>query len=77
MTLGQGPLMSPSVFNFFMPTYARPARSATEASCRPSSRSQTSICNTTVTNYFYTQIFMRNSSKTGLGSSMIMHRHHR
>jgi uncharacterized protein (DUF1800 family) len=71
-TFGQGPLLSPSVFNFFTPAFAPQGEIADRGLTAPELQIATEYLNTTVTNYFYTQIFLRNSSKTGLGSAIIV-----
>ena len=69
---GQGPLLSPTVFNFFIPAYAPQGEIADRDLVAPEMQIATEYLNTTVTNYFYTQIFLRNSSKIGLGTSIIV-----
>jgi uncharacterized protein (DUF1800 family) len=72
VTFGQGPLLSPSVFNFFTPAFAPQGEIADRGLTAPELQIATEFLNTMVTNYFYTQIFLRNSSKTGLGSTIIV-----
>jgi uncharacterized protein (DUF1800 family) len=69
---GEGPLLSPSVFNFFRPGYAPPGEIEGRGLVAPELQIATEHLNTSVTNYFYTQIFLRNSTKTGLGSTIVV-----
>ena len=59
---GQGPLQSPSVFNFFSPFYAPPGEIADQGLVAPELQLATEYLNTTVTNTFYNTIFFRNST---------------
>ncbi len=60
-TVGQGPLTSPSVFNFFSPFYA-PAGAIADASLvAPEMQIATEYQNTVTANFFYVQAFRRNS----------------
>jgi uncharacterized protein (DUF1800 family) len=59
---GQGPLQSPSVFNFFSPFYAPPGEIADQGLVAPELQIATEYLNTTVTNTFYNTIFFRNST---------------
>jgi uncharacterized protein (DUF1800 family) len=69
---GQGPLLSPTVFNFFRPSYAPPGEIEGRDLVAPELQIANEHLNTSVTNYFYTQIFLRNSTKTGLGTTIIV-----
>ena len=62
----QGPLQSPSVFNFFSPFYAPPGEIADAGLTAPELQIATEFRNTQVTNYFYTQVFRRHSARNGL-----------
>lgn len=62
----QGPLQSPSVFNFFSPFYAPPGEIANAGLTAPELQIATEFRNTLVTNYFYTQAFRRHSARDGL-----------
>ena len=53
----QGPLQSPSVFNFFSPFYAPPGEIADAGLTAPELQIATEFRNTLVTNYFYAQVF--------------------
>jgi uncharacterized protein (DUF1800 family) len=70
--LGQAPLQSPSVFNFFSPFYAPPGELAAQGLVAPEMQIATEYQNTTVTNTFYNQVFFWNSSATGLPASAIV-----
>jgi uncharacterized protein (DUF1800 family) len=69
---GQGPLLSPSVFNFFSPAYAPPGEIDDRGLVAPEMQIVTEYHATTVANFFYDQIFLRNSTTTGLGSRIIV-----
>jgi len=69
---GEGPLLSPTVFNFFRPSYASPGEIEGRNLVAPELQIANEHLNTSVTNYFYTQIFLRNSTKTGLGTTIIL-----
>jgi uncharacterized protein (DUF1800 family) len=58
---GQGPLQSPSVFNFFSPFYAPSGEIADQRLVAPELQLATEYQNTLVTNYFFGQVFNRNS----------------
>ncbi len=63
---GQGPLQSPSVFNFFSPFYAPPGEIADQGLVAPELQIATEYLNTTVTNTFYNTIFFRNSTSANV-----------
>jgi hypothetical protein len=69
---GQGPLLSPTVFNFFTPAYAPPGEIGDRGLVAPEMQLANENLNTSLTNYFYSQIFLRNSTKTGLGSTIVI-----
>ncbi len=69
---GQGPLQSPSVFNFFSPFYAPPGEIANQNLVAPEMQIATEYLNTTVTNTFYNIVFFWNSSATGLPANAIV-----
>jgi uncharacterized protein (DUF1800 family) len=52
---GQGPGLSPSVFNFFSPGYAPPGEIQAQAMVSPEMQLATEYLNTQTTNYFWTQ----------------------
>ena len=70
-TFGEGPLQSPSVFNFFSPFYAPPGEIADQNLVAPEMQIATEYLNTTTTNFLYQQVFARNSSSTGLAENAI------
>ena len=57
---GQGPLQSPSVFNFFSPFYAPPGEIRDSSLVAPELAIATEYQNTLVTNYFFYQAFALN-----------------
>jgi uncharacterized protein (DUF1800 family) len=61
---GQGPLQSPSVFNFFSPFYAPPGEIRDGGWVAPELEIATEYQNTLVTNFFAVQAFSLNSSST-------------
>lgn len=69
---GQGPLQSPSVFNFFSPAYAPPGEIADQGLVAPELQIATEYLNTTVTNTFYNVIFFWNSTVPGLPANAIV-----
>ena len=62
----QGPLQSPSVFNFFSPFYAPSGEIADAGMTAPELQIATEYQNTLVTNFFYQQMFNRNSENPRL-----------
>jgi uncharacterized protein (DUF1800 family) len=58
---GQGPLLSPSVFNFFSPSFAPGGEIADGGLVAPELQIATEYLNTRVTNFLYNEIFLRNS----------------
>ncbi len=70
---GQGPLQSPSVFNFYSPSYAPPGEISTQNLVAPELQIATEYQNTVVTNYLYGQVFGRNSTSTaGINADTIV-----
>ena len=59
--LGQGPLQSPSVFNFFSPFYAPPGEIRDSSLVAPELEIATEYQNTLVTNYMFYQAFSANA----------------
>ena len=57
IVLGQGPLQSPSVFNFFSPFYAPPGEIRDSSLVAPELQIATEYQNTFVTNWFFYQTF--------------------
>ncbi len=58
---GQGPLQSPSVFNFFSPFYAPSGEIRNASLVAPELQIATEFQNTMLTNYFFFQVFALNS----------------
>ena len=67
----QGPLQSPSVFNFFSPFYAPPGEIANAGLTAPELQIATEYQNTLVTNYLYRQAFRRHSNRANLRSDEV------
>ncbi len=63
---GQGPLQSPSVFNFFSPFYAPPGEIRNSGLVAPELGIATEYQNTLVTNYMFYQAFALTSEATDL-----------
>ena len=61
---GQGPMQSPSVFNFFSPFYAPPGEISDSSLVAPELQIATEYQNTYVTNYFFYQTFFQNHLNT-------------
>jgi hypothetical protein len=57
---GQGPLQSPSVFNFFSPFYSPPGELRNSSLVAPELEIATEYQNTLITNYFFAQTFFQN-----------------
>ena len=68
---GQGPLQSPSVFNFFSPSYAPPGEIRDSGLVAPELQIATEYQNTLVTNYFFIQAFGLNSAATEIADDDI------
>ncbi len=64
---GQGPLQSPSVFNFFSPFYAPPGEIRNSSLVAPELGIATEYQNTLVTNYMFFQALAMTSAASGLG----------
>ena len=65
---GQGPGQSPSVFNFFSPSYAPPGEIANGSFVAPELQLATEYLNTQITNFFWTQAINRTTAQTGLAA---------
>ncbi len=66
IVFGQGPLQSPSVFNFFSPFYAPPGEISNSGLVAPELEISTEYLNTYVTNYFFLQTFGLNQTNQNL-----------
>lgn len=64
---GQGPLQSPSVFNFFSPFYAPPGEIRDSGLVAPELGIATEYQNTLFTNYMFGQVFGLNQTNQALG----------
>jgi uncharacterized protein (DUF1800 family) len=60
---GQGQGLSPSVFNFFSPSYAPPGEIADGGFVSPEMQLATEILSASSTNFFYTQAFFRTQAQ--------------
>jgi uncharacterized protein (DUF1800 family) len=63
VTLGQAPMMSPSVFNFFIPTYAPPGEIRDRSLFAPELQIATEYLVTTTQNLFYDQTINKVSTR--------------
>ena len=72
-TLAQGPLQSPSVFNYYSPFFAPAGEIAASNLVAPELQLATEYQNAVVTNFFYSQAFFRNNvSYTGTNTNTIL-----
>ena len=69
--LGQGPLQSPSVFNFFSPFYAPPGEIRDSSLVAPELEIATEYNNTLFTNYMFFQAFALNHTNPDLEDDQI------
>jgi uncharacterized protein (DUF1800 family) len=69
--LGEGPLQSPSVFNFFSPFYAPPGEISAQNLVAPELQLATEYLNTTLTNFIWTQANSRTTAQTTLGTDVV------
>jgi hypothetical protein len=67
IVFGQGPLQSPSVFNFFSPFFAPPGEIRDNRLVAPELQIATEYQNTFITNYMFGQAFVNNSEKADPG----------
>ncbi len=67
----QGPLQSPSVFNFFSPFYAPPGEIRDSNLVAPELEIATEYTNTQITNYMFGQVFGLNQANEELGEDDI------
>jgi uncharacterized protein (DUF1800 family) len=67
----QGPLQSPSVFNFFSPFYAPPGEIRDSSLVAPELEIATEYTNTLLTNYMFGQVFGLNQTNADLGEDDI------
>ena len=70
--VGEGPLQSPSVFNFFSPFYAPPGEIANQGLVAPEMQIATEYLNTFVTNIFFNLASFWNSTVPGLPPDAIV-----
>jgi uncharacterized protein (DUF1800 family) len=71
VALGQAPLMAPSVFNFFTPTYAPAGEIADRSLVAPEQEIATEYVTTTTNNLFYDLVYNKNSTRP-TGSSAVV-----
>ena len=69
---GQGPLQSPSVFNFFSPFFAPPGEIRNSGLVAPELQIATEYQNTFVTNYFFHLTFNWNSAAQNPGENDVL-----
>jgi uncharacterized protein (DUF1800 family) len=69
---GQGPLQSPSVFNFYSPFYAPPGEIAAQGLVAPELQIATEYLNTTTGNAFYNYVFAWNSTATNPAANSVL-----
>lgn len=71
-TFAQGPLQSPSVFNFFSPFFAPPGEISTQNLVAPELQLSTEFQNTVITNFIYNQAFFRQASPSVTNADWIV-----
>lgn len=71
VVLGQGPLQSPSVFNFFSPSFSPQGEMRSAGLAAPEMQIATEYFNTFTTNYFFNQCFVFTSENTDLAEDDI------
>lgn len=72
IVFGQGPLQSPSVFNFFSPFYAPPGEIRDNNFVAPELEIATEYQNTFVTNYMFLQSFVNNTENINAGDDDVL-----
>ncbi len=72
IVFGQGPMQSPTVFNFFSPFFAPPGEIRDNSLVAPELEIATEYQNTYVTNYFFFQAFVNNSENTNAGDDDVL-----
>ena len=72
IVFGQGPLQSPSVFNFFSPYFAPPGEIRANNLVAPELEIATEHLNTDVTNYMFLQAFVNNSTNPSPGDDDVL-----
>ena len=72
IVFGQGPLQSPSVFNFFSPYFAPPGEIRANNLVAPELEIATEYLNTYVTNYMFVQAFVNNSENANPGDDDVL-----
>lgn len=70
--VGQGPLLSPSVFNFFSPFYAPPGEIADRGLVAPELEIVTDYRATTFANYLYNQVFLYTTSNSVVNQGIVV-----
>ncbi len=72
IVFGQGPMQSPTVFNFFSPFFAPPGEIRDNSLVAPELEIATEYQNTYVTNYMFFQTFVNNSANTNAGDDDVL-----
>jgi uncharacterized protein (DUF1800 family) len=72
IVFGQGPLQSPSVFNFFSPFYAPPGEIRMSGLVAPELEIATEYQNTFITNFFFFLTFVNNSENVNAGDDDVL-----
>jgi uncharacterized protein (DUF1800 family) len=72
IVLGQGPMQSPTVFNFFSPFFAPSGEIRNNSLVAPELEIATEYQNTYVTNYLFFQAFVNNSENTNAGDDDVL-----
>jgi uncharacterized protein (DUF1800 family) len=69
---GQGPLLAPSVFNFFSPSYAPQGEIADRGLLAPELEIVTDFRATTLANYLYDQVFLNTTSNNVVSTRVLV-----
>ena len=72
VVFGQGPLQSPSVFNFFSPAYAPPGKIRDNNLVAPELEIATEYQNTFITNFMFFITFINNSENANAGDDDVL-----
>ena len=72
VVFGQGPLQSPSVFNFFSPFYAPPGEIRNNNLFAPELEIATEYQNTFITNFMFLQAFLNHSENANAGDDDVL-----
>lgn len=72
LVLGQGPMQSPSVFNFFSPSYSPPGELQSMNLAAPELQIASEYQNTLITNFLFIQAFELNSAGSNIDDNLVV-----